>query len=133
MSHRSLRALYNVSEILFFHRAPGCAPRLLKHTSSAHSANSVVSALLHRMLSKQIGAIHCISYYCNQCHCFHKMSLLAAGADPNGTMIRDLDEYSVRFIRGRDPHILLCVVSTQKQNFAYSRRRQSRPSGSFDF
>ena len=29
--------------------------------------------------------------------------LLAAGADPNGIPLRDLDDYSVRFIRGRNP------------------------------
>ena len=29
--------------------------------------------------------------------------LLAAGADPNGIRLRDLDDYSVRFIRGRIP------------------------------
>ncbi|KDR68412.1 hypothetical protein GALMADRAFT_257111 [Galerina marginata CBS 339.88] len=29
--------------------------------------------------------------------------LLKEGADPNGILLEDLDEYSVRFIRGRDP------------------------------
>jgi hypothetical protein len=35
-------------------------------------------------------------------------TLLAAGADPNGILLRDLDEYSVRFVRGRNPEYNTC-------------------------
>ena len=36
--------------------------------------------------------------------------LLAAGADPNGILLRDLDDYSVRFIRGRLPKYDLYMI-----------------------
>ena len=55
-----------------------------------------------------IGAIHCIYNSplvaaINATLPQNVATILAAGADPNGIMLRDLDEYSVRFIRGRDP------------------------------
>jgi hypothetical protein len=46
--------------------------------------------------------------------------LLAAGADPNGILLKDLDEYSVRFIRGRNPtyntRMLLPVPITSRSH-----------------
>jgi ankyrin repeat protein len=61
------------------------------------SANTYVSGAIHNIYdSPLVSAI-------NACLPLNVATLLAAGADPNGVLLADLDEYSVRFIRGRNP------------------------------
>lgn len=61
-------------------------------------------------------------------------ALLAAGADPNGISVDDLADYSVRFIRGRDPKLDTssfgrCAPRSQVLEAAITRgiRRQTAP------
>jgi len=62
-----------------------------------YSANTYVSGALHSLYNSPLVAA--IEAHLPQ----NVAILLAAGADPNGIQLQDLDEYSVRFIRGRNP------------------------------
>ena len=62
-----------------------------------YSANTYVSGAIHCIYNSPLVAA--IEAHLPQ----NVVLLLAAGADPNGIQLNDLDEYSVRFIRGRNP------------------------------
>ena len=62
-----------------------------------YSANTYVSGALHCLYNSPLVAA--IEARLPQ----NVAILLAAGADPNGIQLQDLDKYSVRFIRGRNP------------------------------
>jgi len=62
-----------------------------------YSANTYVSGAIHSIYNSPLVAAT------KACLPQNVAILLVAGADPNGILLRDLDEYSVRFIRGRNP------------------------------
>ena len=75
---------------------PICA-RKLSRINYQYSANTYVSGAIHTIYnSPLVSAV-------NACLPQNVATLLTAGADPNGIQLKDQDEYSVRFIRGRNP------------------------------
>lgn len=72
-------------------------PSHLAHMNHNFTANAYVSGAIHSVYNSPLVAA--INARLPQ----NVATLLAAGADPNGILLRDLDEYSVRFIRGRNP------------------------------
>lgn len=76
---------------------PNALPRHKAYINRNFTANSYVSGATHGIYNSPLVAAITATLPQNVA------TVLAAGADPNGIMITDLDEYSVRFIRGRDP------------------------------
>ena len=72
-------------------------PTKLAQINYNYSANAYVCGAIYSIYNSPIIAA------INACLPQNVATLLAAGADPNGILLEDLDEYSVRFIRGRNP------------------------------
>jgi hypothetical protein len=72
-------------------------PTKLSQINYNYSANAYVCGALYSIYNSPIVAAT------KACLPQNVTTLLAAGADPNGIRLEDLDEYSVRFIRGRNP------------------------------
>jgi len=62
-----------------------------------YSANTYVSGAIHCIYNSLLIAV------IEACLPENVTILLANGADPNGILLEDLDEYSVCFIQGRNP------------------------------
>lgn len=76
---------------------PNPRPTKLAQINYNYSANTYVCGAIHSIYNSPLVAAIKARLPRNVA------ILLEAGADPNGILLQDLDEYSVRFIRGRNP------------------------------
>lgn len=81
-------------------------PSHIAYMNRNFTANAYVSGAIHSVYNSPLVAA--INARLPQ----NVATILAAGADPNGILLRDLDEYSVRFIRGRNPEFNTYSYST---------------------
>src|SRR5882762_8071720 len=69
-------------------------PTKLSQINYNYSANAYVCGAIYSIYNSPLVAA------IKACLPQNVATLFAAGADPNGILLKDLDEYSVRFIRG---------------------------------
>jgi hypothetical protein len=92
-----LTAVLNEATRLTNALGPNATPFKHFQVNRNYSADTYVCGAIHGIYNSPLVAA------IKACLPQNVAALLAAGADPNGILLGDLDEYSVRFIRGRNP------------------------------